>query len=225
MGQIRSKLVKIANNYNVEYRAEKVLERRAKPDSAPEPAPKHASTVEKIGSFRQENPELMEAVTTKYEGLHKNLKSVYVESQGNNPEIQSSSQYREPSKLSKKVHEEEELGSMEVNYEVPAGKLSLRTALELLGRHQMDPKANSVEVISTENQLDQTDMQKVVKHFKVLQLHIPKEMYAKNKNMKKLVQQQIAHSKSYMMQNLQIPSDSEIKEVKKKLKELPTNKT
>ena len=55
MGIVRSKLARAVRNYNVVYRAEKVLERRAKPDLAPEPAPKHASTVEKIGSFRQGN--------------------------------------------------------------------------------------------------------------------------------------------------------------------------
>ena len=37
--------------------------------------------------FSSENPELLEAVTTKSESLHDNLKSVYVESQGDNPEV------------------------------------------------------------------------------------------------------------------------------------------
>lgn len=225
MGIVRSKLARAVRNYNVVYRAEKVLERRAKPDLAPEPAPKHASTVEKIGSFRQENPELLEAVTTKSESLHDNLKSVYVESQGDNPEIQAKVKYEESLPVSRAVHDETELGSMEIDYDVPAGKISLRTALELLSKHQQDPQTNSAAVLASEHQLDQADMQKVIRHFKVLQLHIPKEMYAKNKNMKKLVQQQMAYSKSYMTKNLQIPSDKEIKEIKKKLEESPANKT
>lgn len=226
MGVVRSKLARAVKNYNVEYRAGKVLERRANPDAAAEPAPKHASTVEKIGSFRQENPQYMEAVQTKYEGLHNNLKSVYVESHGDNPEIQSSIQAREPSKLSNKFHEEQELGSMEVDYEVPEGKISLRSALEFMGKYQMDSQVNSTAVIAADYKLDQEDVQKVVTHFKVLGLHIPKEMYAKNRNMKKLVQEQIAHGQSFFTKDhLRIPSNSEIKEIKKKLKEIPDHNT
>ena len=37
--------------------------------------------------FAIENPQLMEAVTTKYESLHDRLKTVFVESQGVNPEV------------------------------------------------------------------------------------------------------------------------------------------
>lgn len=219
MGQIRSRMVRSVKNYNVERRAEKLLEKRSKMDSVPESAPKHPSTVERIDRFRSENPQLMEAVTTKYESLHDRLKTVFVESQGVNPEIKSS---REPLKLSKKFHEEEELGSMEVDYEVPSGKISLRTALELLTQHQMDPQTFSASAIATQHGLNVSEVEQILTHFKILQLHIPKEMYAKNKNMKKLVQDQIDHSKSYMTQNLKIPSDEEIKEIKKKMeKQLP----
>ena len=35
-----------------------------------------------------ENPELLEAVNTKFESLHDKLKTVYVESQGSNTEVQ-----------------------------------------------------------------------------------------------------------------------------------------
>ena len=50
---------------------------------------------------------------------------------------------------------------MEIDYDVPAGKISLRTALELLSKHQQDPQTNSAAVLASEHQLDQADMQKV----------------------------------------------------------------
>ena len=57
---------------------------------------------------------------------------------------------------------------MEIDYDVPAGKISLRTALELLSKHQQDPQTNSAAVLASEHQLDQADMQKVYLLFKFL---------------------------------------------------------
>jgi len=221
MGQVRSRIVRPFKNYNVEHRAEKILEKR---QTVPESAPKHETTVKKFDRFREENPELLEAVNTKYESLHDKLKTVYVESQGTNTEIKPA-KAREPIKLSREFREESELGSMEVDYEVPEGRVSLRTALEILSQHQLSPESITAGSIAKDHKLQEQQVQHVLTHFKVLQLHIPKEMYAKNKNMKKLVQQQIDHGKSYMTQNLKIPTDSEIKEVKEQLKnQLPSRK-
>jgi len=221
MGQVRSRIAKPFKNYNVEHRAEKILEKR---QTVPEAAPKHATTIDKIDRFREENPELLEAVNTKFESLHDKLKTVYVESQGSNTEIKPAKP-REPIKLSREFREESELGSMEVDYDVPEGRVSLRTALEILSQHQLSPESVTPSSIAQDHKLQEEQVKHVLTHFKVLRLHIPKEMYAQNKNMKKLVQQQLDHGKSYMTQNLKIPTDSEIKEVKEQLQsQLPPGK-
>merc|ERR1712154_372846 len=62
-------------NYNVAHRAEKVLRKQ---ENIPNPAPKHASSVTPIKQFREENPELLEAMQTKSDDLHERLKSVYL---------------------------------------------------------------------------------------------------------------------------------------------------
>ena len=50
MGQVRSRIVRPFKNYNVEHRAEKILEKR---QTVPESAPKHETTVKKFDRFRE----------------------------------------------------------------------------------------------------------------------------------------------------------------------------
>ncbi|XP_005097972.1 protein NDUFAF4 homolog [Aplysia californica] len=198
MGQIASRLSKPLRNFNIDNRAAKVLERREK---VAEPAPKHETTANKISQFRAEHPEYMEAVTTKDESLHEKLKSVYIESTGAPSVIRSA---QKPLPLSRETKFESDLGAMDIEYEVPEGRADLKSVLEFLSKHQLNPDIATSSSIARDFRLDEAEVQNVLSHFKVLQIHIPQEMYKENKNMAKIVKEQLSSSEG-LASNLRLP--------------------
>ncbi len=108
-------------NYNVVNRAEKLLTNNEKLRVPP----KHKSYAEALKHFQKQNPELFqsfgEQTLEKNEKLSRNLKSVFVTSEGDNPQF-------EHQKSSSVEEEKVQAGSTKV----PSGKLSVSMLLELL---------------------------------------------------------------------------------------------
>lgn len=160
-------------NYNVAHRAEKVLRKQEK---VPNPAPKHASSITPIKQFREENPELLQAMQTKSDDLHERLKSVYLNSEGSHPEIKRVGKEESKDNLPKsgQVSRDEELSVMDIDYSPPEGKVSLKTALEALNQHMTKPDLITAEVIAKEHHLDKQEVEDMLQHFQLLQIFIPK---------------------------------------------------
>ncbi|GFO06644.1 NADP dehydrogenase [ubiquinone] 1 alpha subcomplex assembly factor 4 [Plakobranchus ocellatus] len=176
-------------NINIENRAAKALDRQKK---APKAAPKHATTVDKLSQMQQEHPEFLSDVENKNERLHERLKHIYIDSK--DPPITIKSSQPAP-QLSRRALQDRDLGVMDVEGEVPQGRSSLKSLMAFISSHQENPTQHSAAAIAEEHHLDEAAVQNVLAHFRVMQLHIPKEMYKENKNMNKIVAEQLKKSK------------------------------
>lgn len=121
---------------------------------------------------------------------------------------------------------------MDTKYIVREGRINLKNALSFLNSHQMNPKEATAEKIAQEMKLDQTQVENVLKYFRIFHLHIPKEMFEKNPKFEKLYKQQIAASENNPLSfrlPINIPkdspklgqNDSKMKEVKSENLDLP----
>lgn len=125
-----------------------------------------------------------------------NLQKVYLTSKGTNPIIrpkrQQELQEQEPEQkaasknpsVSRNAATEKKLpkSTEEVKYPyygfeepyiIPKGKLSLRQALDLIGKYQQDEEKWNVEVLSEEFKLDVDTTRNIVTHFRAFQIHLP----------------------------------------------------
>jgi len=179
MGQAVTRVLGMAKrpfrNYNVQNRADKVFE---KMETIPNPAPKHATSVEAISKFREENPEVLEAMKTKSEGLHDMLKNVYLESKGDNQEIKRAQQPGEQNtervmpKNTQSVMDRE-FGVMDIDYAPRVGRMTLKTALDVINQNMSNPETVTPAVIAETYHLDLQQVEDMITHFKLYKIHIP----------------------------------------------------
>ncbi|XP_012946643.1 protein NDUFAF4 homolog, partial [Aplysia californica] len=111
---------------------------------------------------------------------------------------------QKPLPLSRETKFESDLGAMDIEYEVPEGRADLKSVLEFLSKHQLNPDIATSSSIARDFRLDEAEVQNVLSHFKVLQIHIPQEMYKENKNMAKIVKEQLSSSEG-LASNLRLP--------------------
>ena len=78
--------------------------------------------------------------------------------------------------------------------EVPQGRSSLKTLMGFISNHQEDPRAHTAASIASDHSLNTEAVQNVLTHFKVMHLHLPKDMYSETKNMSKIVAEQLKAS-------------------------------
>lgn len=189
MGQ---RLTRPIRNFNVENRAAKAIERQQK---APKAAPKHAGTMDAISQTQQEKTQILSEMENKNEMLHERLKQIYVDSKDNPIQIKSA---RPVVSLTRQAVAESDLGVLDVSAdeEVPQGRSSLKTLISLISRYQEDPTTKTTAEIAKDHRLDPTVIQDVLTHFKVMHLHLPKELYKETKNMGKIEAEQLEASKN-----------------------------
>ena len=58
---------------------------------------------------------------------------------------------------------------------VPEGKCTLRQALEFITDHQNDPAANKIDSIAKAHNMKVSDVENIVKNFRVFELYIPRD--------------------------------------------------
>ncbi|XP_075214902.1 NADH dehydrogenase [ubiquinone] 1 alpha subcomplex assembly factor 4 isoform X2 [Lycorma delicatula] len=126
MGRPFSSLKREVMNYNIENRASKFI---SKDKSVP--SPKHPSTVEQTKILKEEYGITIEDVSKKDEKLNKHLRNIYVVSEG--PALSSESTKALP------LNRITDWSDMQYGYRepevIPAGKISLKRALELLSKY------------------------------------------------------------------------------------------
>uniref|UniRef100_A0A0B7A1W9 Uncharacterized protein n=1 Tax=Arion vulgaris TaxID=1028688 RepID=A0A0B7A1W9_9EUPU len=170
-----------------------------------------------------EHPELLEAQKTKDEKLHGYLKEVYVKSTDN---FEQSNTSTKSLPLNRIPPPEPDMGSLEhISGKISEGRVTLKTVFSFLGQHRSDPQNFSIQKIAKDNKLDEKDVENVLNFFKILHLYIPKEMYEKNKKMKKYVAEQFKLSSSAASPPFVLSDKTQKKDDKEKPQDFSPTKT
>lgn len=190
MGQIASRLTRPLRKFNFENRAERLLEKRSK---VPDAAPKHPTTVKILSRIREEYPEYLDKQSIRHEKLNENLKQVYVESKGDATQFSAN----KPLPTTRGGPEETELGAMETTHTIPEGRVNLRSILVALGQYQTKPNEVTAASIAQELKLSQSNVENILKYFKVLHLYVPKELLKESKALAKAYELQVKTAKTF----------------------------
>lgn len=172
MGKIVSKVVRPVKNFNVDNRAQRVLQ-----SEKPRPSPRHPSTAQGYDSMAQEHPDLLGEQKKKHRKLDEHLRNIRVDSFGENPEIVSKSQRQLPVDRRKNIPSDYGFTEPDI---IPDGRASLRQALDFISQHHLNPQDYPAEKIAVQYKLNSPEVQNILRYFQTLQMHIPKEMLDKN---------------------------------------------
>lgn len=165
MGRVASSLIRRPlKNWNVENRAQRLLDRQDRPSSAP----KHPSSKEYIDTFSKEHPEILDELTKKDPGLDKRLEGLVV-----NPE-----KFGEILSKKKPLPENRtQMPDLEFGYLEPEvirpGRFTIKQAMEFLGNHYSDPETYSASVIAKEYNLNKDQVGRVLQYFSIFLVQIP----------------------------------------------------
>ncbi|CAG0921474.1 unnamed protein product [Notodromas monacha] len=147
--------------FNVEERAFKVLD-SAKPKPAPHhPLPKHIREKERY-VVQSDNKNIHE----KNESLHERLKPLIINSE---PYKKPAEDPNRPLPKSRATLEEFKYGLKEPE-KVPPGRLTIRSAMDLLGKHTENPTQWNTEALAKHFVLKPELTQNVLDNFKLLQV-------------------------------------------------------
>ena len=128
-----------------------------------------------------EHPEIKKEIDEKSESLLDRLRSVKVRSHDQTQyEYTEEKLEKDKSKLPQERHASElPLHGFADPVTVPKGKLALKDAIQFISQHAQDPQVFNSELIAEAHQLDQKDVENILKYFKLFQLHMPVEQYDK----------------------------------------------
>ncbi|KAK0181821.1 hypothetical protein PV327_000014 [Microctonus hyperodae] len=150
MGVIISRLTKPLKSFNIESRAQKVLNRKK-----PIPAPSYLSTAEQLRISNEANPKFMEDHYKKDQQLYDRLKNIFVLSH-----VQQAGVYNEKSKkpLPQRTTESNfDYGFWEPT-EVPVGRCYLKTAIGFMTDHSANADLHTAETIASKQKLIPKDV-------------------------------------------------------------------
>ncbi|KAK4018163.1 protein NDUFAF4 homolog [Daphnia magna] len=159
------KLMRPLKNFAVEARAERVLAKEK-----PTPAPWHPTTQKRIDELIKSNPDLIDGQLAKKDELLGNrLKQIYVTSR-DKPIIPKNIEKTLPA-------ERNNVESPEFGYQEPAritkGKLSIRQALLLIGKHHQDPVIHNAVSLANEYTIHPRVSENILKYFKTFEYYQP----------------------------------------------------
>ncbi|KAL7300666.1 hypothetical protein TKK_0006649 [Trichogramma kaykai] len=165
MGTFASRLSRPLRNWNIENRAHKAVSR-----DKPKPAPTYDSTKKQIELVNKLDPQYKDKASTKNVQLDENLKQVFVRS--NTAEVQEIDTRADPEKplpKDKYLPEEFEFGFYEETQDIP-GRISLRRAIELIGKRNADPKINSIEALASEYKLEPKTVENILEYYGIFKV-------------------------------------------------------
>ncbi|XP_063705050.1 protein NDUFAF4 homolog [Culicoides brevitarsis] len=160
-------VVRAAQRFNAESRAHKVIDKIKAGDVRP--APKYEAAVRQLEQTLEQNPGLIEKLSKKDAPLDDRLRQVYVTSQREIIEPEQTSD--RPLPLSRTTPEEFDFGYLEPQ-KVPRGKIAMRDVLQMLNEHQMDPEEGTAAKFSEKYKVKESYIEDILKHYKVLSVHI-----------------------------------------------------
>ncbi|XP_033122200.1 NADH dehydrogenase [ubiquinone] 1 alpha subcomplex assembly factor 4-like [Anneissia japonica] len=143
-------------NYNVENRAHRVLDRK------PKAAPKHPGSRD-----TQKDSKLppIETLQKKDVNLLNMLQGINVDSSGYDPEFEKSKEIGSRLMPTDRQQKPEQTELWENIEHVPKGRLTVQQALELLAKHQRNRNEWPVERLAQEYSLNPIDTQNIVEYF------------------------------------------------------------
>ncbi|KAK0080919.1 hypothetical protein PV325_013096 [Microctonus aethiopoides] len=162
MGVIISRLTKPLKSFNIESRAQKVLNRQK-----PVPAPSYLTTAEQLRISKEANPKFMEDHYKKDQQLYNRLKNVFVLSH-----VQQAGVNNKKSKkpLPQRTTEVDfDYGFWEPT-EVPVGRCHLKTAIEFMTDHSTNPDLHTAEIIASKRKLISKDVENILEYYRVYQV-------------------------------------------------------
>ncbi|KAF8778139.1 Protein NDUFAF4 like protein [Argiope bruennichi] len=115
-------------------------------------------------------PEIRKEIEKKPDELLERLKIVKVTSQGSTENPAS----KRPLPQDRQAVGVPTFGFEEPKH-IPQGKCSLRQALDFITKHQDDPKTHSVKSIAEARSMKESDVDNIVKHFRVFELYVSRE--------------------------------------------------
>lgn len=151
--------------YNIEARASKAIEQSKKLPKAPPRYPTEAAIEARNKASHQND---MNYIHQKLPDLDQRLKSVYVESKGDNPIVKTKRKLPEDRR---KVNDPK-FGYLEP-VTIPEGRIPLRLALEMINSHKDDPEANSAKVLADKYKLDLETTHHILEYFQSFMLRLP----------------------------------------------------
>uniref|UniRef100_A0A1A9WW74 Protein NDUFAF4 homolog n=1 Tax=Glossina brevipalpis TaxID=37001 RepID=A0A1A9WW74_9MUSC len=170
MGQVASFMVRKMNRFNVENRAQRVLEK-----DKPTPAPKYESNLRDMERTMKLDPTFLEKLNTKDIELDQRLKNVYVTSKDSYDVSQLKAEKdRKDLPTDRSTPEDFEYGYQEPK-RITVGRCTLRQALEFLTYHQDDPETWTAQKIADDYKMKAKLVEQILYHFKTHRVFIPDE--------------------------------------------------
>ncbi|KAJ8945872.1 hypothetical protein NQ318_002712 [Aromia moschata] len=173
MGKVLSMVANPFRNFNLESRAHKVISQ-----AKPTPAPRHKKDQIDIDRLMKEYPGAYEESLKKDEQLDRHLKDVFVTSRDVTPVTVQSP---DPGRLlpSDRRSVGQYLYGVKDPDHVPLGKVTLKTALEFITRHQNEPRTYGSKKISEEFSIAEETIKNILKYYKVFEIYVPQERKTK----------------------------------------------
>ncbi|XP_046374316.1 NADH dehydrogenase [ubiquinone] 1 alpha subcomplex assembly factor 4-like [Haliotis cracherodii] len=173
MGRAVSKMSRPLKNFNVENRAHRAIDKQG---DQPKVAPRYPSSAPLLDKFADDHPEYLTAQKTKHGKLVDNMRKLQLDSHGPPPEIKSKPR---PKPESRDKLEDPEFGFLEPE-RIPAGRTSIRQAMQFITQHQSAPQDYKSSQIAHEYKLDEVHVQQILKYFQTFHMHLPKALLDKH---------------------------------------------
>uniref|UniRef100_A0A336MI24 CSON012648 protein n=1 Tax=Culicoides sonorensis TaxID=179676 RepID=A0A336MI24_CULSO len=170
--KLKSLFIRAAQNFNIESRAHRVLDKQKAGEIRP--APKYEANIREMERVLTENPEYIKKLSQKDTPLDDRLKNVYVKSETEiirNPEKPEGESTARPLPVSRTTPEDFEFGYLE-SEKVPRGKIAMRSVLEMLNKHQLNPESSSSAEFSNQYKVKEEYINDILTHFRLLSVHV-----------------------------------------------------
>ncbi|KAH8271334.1 hypothetical protein KR018_007165 [Drosophila ironensis] len=180
MGQVASRVSRQVNRFNVENRAQRVLEREK-----PQPAPKFESNLRDMERTLELDPTFVDKLNKKDASLDSRLKDVYVTSQDrfiarvqerHASEAAAEKQEKRVLPADRKTPQDFEYGYKEPAHITP-GRCTLRQALKFINDHQLEPETWTAKKIAEEYKLKEPHVDNILLYFKTFNMYIPDQKH------------------------------------------------
>ncbi|KAF7992336.1 hypothetical protein HCN44_001661 [Aphidius gifuensis] len=166
MGGVIARLSKPIRTFNIEHRAQKVINKK------PVVAPSYES-VEKLKKAANEiNPNFMKEHYVKDSILNARLREVYVSS--HMKEAVSEDFPEKPMPQNRRHERDFDYGFWEPN-EIPKGNARFRDILQLMSDNMNDSEKYNAENLALKYQLNQNDVENILEYYRVFQVVVPKK--------------------------------------------------
>ncbi|KAK3597313.1 hypothetical protein CHS0354_010948 [Potamilus streckersoni] len=175
------KATKPIKDFNIENRLQREIDRQ---QQIPKVAPRHKSTEQAYEQLATEHPEIMQELNKKNEKLLDNLKQLRVTSHGPPPELKSKGKLPQYMRHQKSP----EFGFYEPE-KIPEGRVTLRSALDFITQHSIDPSSVTVETIAKQYKIDRIQVQNVLTYFLTFRIHISEDLLKKYPKISKTLEQ------------------------------------